>query len=178
VSSETTGPREIDRALFALDSLAAPRYLVCAPVHTYAYPAFPDEVWLCDPGGQTIEATRACAAQASGGEWVLIVERIDVKGEDWPASDRPCVTDYHLREGSWLVLVPSARLAPSWVAPRACLVARVTYAGEDELAARDALASESARALLGRVHTLESVEAGLVVRWLKKTATCFGGGWN
>jgi len=178
VDSETTGPRELDRALFALDGGAAPRFLVCVPARTYAYPVFPDSVWLCHPGGETLEEARAASMQANAGEWVIIVERIDVMGEDWPASDRPCVPDYLLREGTWLVLVPSPRLVPSWISPRACLVARVAHAGEDEGLACGALAAEPARALLGRVCTLESVEAGAVVRWLRKDATSIWGGWR
>jgi hypothetical protein len=178
VTGASPGPRALDRALLAPGDQAAPRFLVCAPVHVPPYPAFPDEVWLCDAGGMTLEAARAVMARGGGGDWVLAIERVEVTGEAWPSSDHPAVTEYLLRAGTWVVLVPSATLVPRWVSPEARLIVRVAHAGEDEAAARAALAREPARALLGRVRALESVEAGPVVRWLQKTATALGGGWG
>lgn len=177
MTGESPGPRALDRALLAPDDQAAPRFLVCAPVHVPPYPAFPDEVWLCDAGGMTLESARALMASGRGGDWVLVIERVEVVDEAWPSSDRPSVAEYRMRAGTWVVLVPSATLVPRWVSPRACLIVRVAHAGEHEAAARAALAREPARALLGRVRALESVEAGPVVRWLQKTATALGGGW-
>jgi hypothetical protein len=152
--------------------VASPRYLALFAAPNGFEP--PHEIYYAHPGGETHAQALDRARQGGSRLESFVLERVACHWADWPMEEPLSADSYILRDGYFVVLVPSIVTESHPQRPPAV---HIVFASADEGAARQAWAATPIRALLGRVGTIVAGDGGGEIGGIQKEGGRMWAGW-